>query len=90
MKESTKPPTCRINLFSIPGFFGRGLDEFLEAFVVDVRGRPLRDLVSWKTGTLQYCDGEGDTVCVCVCNILSAKLHCVEDLAIASWFPLPA
>lgn len=45
-------PTCKICGFSILGGRGCHLDEFLEAFVVDVRGSPLGHLVSRKTGVL--------------------------------------
>lgn len=44
-KTRTMPPTCWINLISIPDFLGGSLYNLLEAFVVDVGNAPFRNLI---------------------------------------------
>lgn len=40
------PPTCWINLLSVPDFLGGSFDDLLEALVVDVGYAPFGHLVS--------------------------------------------
>lgn len=42
----SESPTCRINLFTTLGRFGRRLDELLQALVIDVGSCPFWDLVA--------------------------------------------
>lgn len=42
----SRQPTCWIYGLAISGFLGGGLDDFLEALVVDVGAGPFGDLIS--------------------------------------------